>query len=226
MTMHSTKVQKIVIVGGGGFGRELLGYLQSDINSRTLMDGLIAGVVDNDPKCEVMRCYGDVPYLGRVEDMQASGDCRFLVAIGVPALRRKVANELVDMGLELFTYIHPSVYLAKDAIVGAGTIVGPGSVVNSGAEVGECCAINVLCSIGHGTVIGDYSVLSPYCAMNGNSRIGNSCILGTRATIFPGISIGDNCKVDTHSFVKASIGDGMIVSNRSRYLAVKNRLET
>lgn len=213
--------QKIVLVGGGGFGREVLGYLQADIATGALANCQIAGVVDDDPKCEVMR---GVSFLGRLDALEMAGQYRFLIAIGSSERRQKVASEIAALGYELFTYVHSSVYIAQGVIVGSGTVVGPNCIINLGAVVGKCCALNVFCSVGHDAIIGDFSVLSPYCALNGNSRIGNSCMLGTRATIFPGVRIGDHCKVDTHSFVKRDVADSMIVSNRCRYLAIKNRL--
>ncbi len=212
---------KIVLVGGGGFGREVLGYLQADIASGAIANCQVAGVVDDDPRCEVMR---GVTFLGRLDALEMADNYRFLIAIGSTERRQKVASEIAALGYELFTYVHSSVYIAQDAVVGAGTVVGPNCIINWGAVVGKCCALNVFCSIGHDAIVGDFSVLSPYCALNGNSRIGKSCMLGTRATIFPGVRLGDRCKVDTHSFVKANVADSMLVSNRSRYLAIKNRL--
>ncbi len=216
--------QKIVLVGGGGFGREVLCYLLADIASGALANYQVAGVVDDNPNCEVMESIGGVTFLGRLETLKSGDKYKFLIAIVSTERRQKVAHEIAALGYQLFTYVHSSVYVAQDASVGTGTFVGPNCVINSGAVIGECCALNVFCSIGHGAEVGDYSVLSPYCALNGNSRLGKSCMLGTRATVFPGVSLGDHCKVDTHSFVKANVADAMIVSNRSRYLVVKNRL--
>ncbi len=223
--MLSTETQRVVVVGGGGFGREVLGYLQADMASGALPNHHVAGVADDDPNCEVMRCIASVNFLGRLEAIDGADKCKFLIAIGSTARRQKIASEIAALEYQLFTYVHSSVYVATDAIVGKGTIVGPNCIINSGAVIGDCCALNVFCSIGHGAEVGDFSVLSPYCALNGNSRIGKSCMLGTRATIFPGVSLGDRCKVDTHSLVKANVSDAMIISNRSRYLVVKNRLE-
>ena len=223
--MPNTEQQKIVVVGGGGLGREVLCYLQADIANGAMANSQITGVVDDNPNCEVMECMHGVTFLGGLEALQMADKYRFLIAISSPERRQKVASEIAALGCELLTYVHSSAYVAQDARVGEGTFVAPNCVINSGAIVGKCCALNVFCSIGHGTVVGDYSVLSPYCALNGNSQIGKSCMLGTRATISPGVSLGDRCKVDTHSVVKANVADSMIVSNRCRYLVVKNRLE-
>lgn len=222
--MPDTDHQKIVLIGGGGFGREVFCYLQADIASGALANCQVAGIVDDNPNCEVMQFIRGVTFLGRLEALEAGGKFSFLIAIGSTERRKKIASQIAALGYPLFTYVHSSVYVAQDAMVGAGTLVAPNCIINSGAVIGECCALNVFCSIGHGAYVGDYSVLSPYCALNGNSRLGNSCMLGTRATVFPGVSLGNRCTVDTHSFVKVNLADGMIVSNRSRYLVVKNRL--
>lgn len=214
--------EKIVIVGGGGFGREIVRYLQDDIAGGHLPKGCLAGVVDPDANCQVAIFLPECSYLGPNNRLENPEQYQYVLAIGDPNARRRIALEL--HGLAMFTYVHRTALVASDAVIGEGTFVGPGSVINSGVTIGKCCSVNVLCSVGHGAVVGDYSVLSPYVALSGDSEIGKSCFLGTRATVFPRVTIGDDCIVDSHSFVKSNIGNRKIVSARERYDVLENRL--
>ena len=216
--------KKIAIFGGGGFGREIGHYFLGDVAVGRYPGIELAGVVDSNPECELVRCSPEFKYLGDLGELKNPSDYCYLVAVGTVKKRKKIAIELQSLGLELFTYIHSNTIIASDARIGLGSIIGPGSIVNTGASIGICCAINVFCSIGHDAVVGAYSVLSPYSAMNGNSEVGESCFLGTRATLFPGTKIGKSCIVDSHSFVKASLGDRKIISARCKYLVVDNRM--
>ncbi len=214
--------KKLVVLGGGGLGREIVYYLMDSIEKGHVADAELVGVADQDPNCEVARTTPSCRFLGTIDDLVNNDDYSYITAIASPKVRRVIAQRFANQNF--FSYIHPSSTVARDAIIGDGAIVGPGAVVNSGARLGKCCLVNVLCSIGHGAVVGDFSVLSPYSALNGNSEIGNSCFLGTRATIFPGVKIGDHCIVDTHSYVKANVGDRKIISARGRYDVLDNRL--
>lgn len=215
---------QIVLIGGGGFGRELLQYLRADIAAGRLPACTLAGVLDDRIDCEVVSQGLGLPYLGRLDDFIAQPDMRALVAVGSVRARVSIASRLAERSVLPFTYVHGSAMVAPDATIGEGTVVCPFSIVNSGARVGPFSAINVFCSIGHGAEVGAHSVLSPYSALNGNARIGARSFLGTRATVFPGVSLGDACVVDTHAFVKASVGDRKIVSVRGQYLVLDNRL--
>jgi sugar O-acyltransferase (sialic acid O-acetyltransferase NeuD family) len=214
--------KKVVVIGGGGLGREIVRYLLDEIKSGHLSEVCLAGVVDPDPNCQVANRIPECSYLGPNNRLDNPGQYHYFIAIGTPLARQRIALEL--QGLAHFTYIHRSALVASDATIGDGSFVGPGSVINSGVTIGKCCSVNVLCSVGHGAIVGDYSVLSPYAAISGDSKVGKSCFLGTRATIFPCITIGDGCVVDSHSFVKSNIGDSKIVSARGRYEVLENRM--
>ena len=214
--------KRVVVIGGGGFGREIVRYLMDDIKSGHLPDVCVAGIVDPDPNCQAIKFLPKCSYLGPKNRLDNSEQFQFVIAIGDPYARRRIAFELDGLGM--FTYVHRTALVASDAVIGDGTFVGPGSVINSGVTIGKCCSVNVLCSVGHGSIVGDYSVLSPYAALSGDSEIGKSCFLGTRATVFPRVTIGDDCIVDSHSFVKGNIGNRKIVSARGRYDVLENRL--
>ena len=215
---------RVAIIGGGGFGREILGYLQQDSLAGRADAMELVGVVDDDPACQTARCNSDVSHFRSIRDVTQWRDCLYLIALGSIRLRRKVATELQSLNLTPYSYIHPSVLVAFDCKIGQGCVIAPGTIVNAGAVVEDFCVLNVYCSIAHGAKIGAYSVLSPYCAVNGDAAIGENCFMGTRSTIFPGVKLGSDCIVDTHAYVKKSVGDKKIISLRGSYLELDNRL--
>jgi sugar O-acyltransferase (sialic acid O-acetyltransferase NeuD family) len=217
-------MNRVALIGGGGFGREVLGYLQQDLKSGKAESIEIIAVIDDNLECETARCNPELAVFSAVRDIPDWKNCQFLIAIGSVRLRRKVAAELLSLDVKPFRYVHSSVLVADDATIGSGCIVAPGTIVNAGAVIGDFCAINVYCSIAHGATIGSCSVLSPYCIVNGDASIGEGCFLGTRSTIYPRVHIGSDCIVDTHAYVKKSIGDRKIVSVRCNYLELDNRL--
>lgn len=217
-------MQRILILGGGGFGHELYGYIKSDITAGRLPSHVQLGVLDDNPECELISKLPDAIYFGSLTNYKSKGDEVVLIAIGNAQVRFKAFNQVQEKGLSLFTFVHPSALIMPDATLGQGVIVCPNTIVNAGAHVGDNVAVNVFCSIGHGACIGAHSVLSPYSAMSGDSSLGERSFMGTRATLFPGVSMGWGAVVDTHSAVKKSVGNNMIVSVRGEYLVFENRM--
>lgn len=186
-------VQRILIVGAGGFGREVLlwardawpeargrmaGFLSAD---RAALDGRGLGIV-GDPEAYAPR----------------SGDA-FLLGIGIPGVRRRVAESLRARGAEFLTLIHPTAIVAPTATIGAGSILCPGAIVSDAATLGACVLMNYHASLGHDAAAGDYTVLSPYAALGGHARVAEDVFLGMHASVGPGRTVGARSKVSAGS---------------------------
>jgi sugar O-acyltransferase (sialic acid O-acetyltransferase NeuD family) len=216
-------MKRIVIVGGGGFGRELYSYIKADLAAGRLNGFTLAGVLDDNPDCELAVKSQELTYLGALASFEPQGNEVLIIAIGKTSIRRNIFEEIKRRGISLFTYVHSSAQVMHEVTLGEGSVVCPNTIINVGAKLGDNVAVNVFCSVGHGASIGGHSVLSPYCALSGDSKLGVCGFMGTRATLFPGVAMGDGCIVDAHSAVRQSVGDNKIVSVRGEYLVLDNR---
>ncbi len=216
-------MKRIVIVGGGGFGRELYSYVKTDLAAGRLNGHSLAGLLDDNPGCELAVNSPELAYLGALASFEPQGNEVFVIAIGKASIRRKIFEEIKRRNFELFTYVHSSAQVMSEAVLGEGTVVCPNTIINVGAKLGDNVAVNVFCSIGHGASIGGHAVLSPYCALSGDSKLGECGFMGTRATLFPGVVMGNGCIVDAHSAVRHSVGENKVVSVRGEYLVLDNR---
>ncbi len=214
----------VVLVGFGGLGREMLGYLTATSQLHPVAHSIsIRGYLD-DQVATAKLAISPICYLGTVSEYRPESSDRFLIAVGKPADRARLWTSLVNRGAVPFTYIHPTAIVASDANIAPGCIVAPHTVINAGAMLEKNCIINVFSSVGHAARVGSHSVLSPYSAVNGQAALGAKCFMGTRATLFPGVTVGDDCTVDSHSMVKQDVPGQHIISCRPHYLIVKNRL--
>lgn len=216
-------MKRIVIVGGGGFGRELYGYIKGDLSAGRLKGYALAGVLDDNPDCELAVKSQELAYLGALASFEPQGNEVLVIAIGKASIRRNIFDQIKRRGISLFTYVHSSAQVMPDVTLGEGAVVCPNSIINVGAKLGDNVAVNVFCSIGHGASIGHHAVLSPYSALSGDSKLGVCGFMGTRATLFPGVVMGAGCIVDAHSAVRQSVGENKIVSVRGEYLVLDNR---
>jgi acetyltransferase-like isoleucine patch superfamily enzyme len=201
----------------------MIDYVEKDIAARRLSGVCVAGVLDDNPASPIKNGI-EIDYLGRIDAYVPAVDERLILTLGQPEVRRRLATALLSKGAQFLSYVHASCYVSGTARLGLGIIVCPNAVINSGARCEDFAVVNVFGSVGHGATVGAYSVLSPYAALNGDAAIGAECFLGTRATIFPGVSLGAQCVVDSHGFVKRSVGDRMMIASRGTYIEVPRRI--
>lgn len=204
---------KLILVGGGGFFLEVSEYISAS------NDAYIFGYLAAERSSGIF----DIDYLGDVSEAVNHTDCCFLITIGNPQTRNKIYNSLKEK-CKFYTFIHPTAIVSRSALIGEGSVICPNAILNARCTIKPNVLINVNASVGHEAYVGESSVLSPYSALNGSSKIGEMCFLGTRATIFPGKTLGDLSVVDTHSFVKSDVPEKSIVSTKTKYLVLRNRL--
>jgi sugar O-acyltransferase (sialic acid O-acetyltransferase NeuD family) len=187
--------QRIVIVGAGGFGREVLQWAREAWPSRA---SLIAGFLSDDPRRLDGFATG-VGILSAIDDYRPEAGDYLLLAIGVPYARRRVAECLQSWGSRFLTLVHPDARVATTATIGEGSIICPYAIVSDSAAVGRCVLANYFTSFGHDAAAGDYAVLSPYASLGGGARIEDEVFLGMHASVGPGKHLGVRTKVSANS---------------------------
>lgn len=180
-------MNKLFIVGAGGFGRELLWWVK-DINKEK-PTWEIAGFLDDDPHAlDGYEC--DYQVIGSIKDWEPKEGEEFALALGSPALKRKIVEVLKAKGAKFATIIHPTAMLSEFAHYGEGFIMFPHSKLSANSTVGDF--VTLLSSpIGHDTIIGDYSVISGNCNVVRNVVIGKDVFLAAGVCIAQDIHIGD-----------------------------------
>jgi sugar O-acyltransferase (sialic acid O-acetyltransferase NeuD family) len=189
--------RRLLIVGAGGFGREVLQWTRDTWPDH---DGLLGGFLSDDPH----RLDGFVTGLRIVSTVRAyekqPGDY-LILGIGVAYSRRIVAELLAAKGANFVTLVHPTAVVARSARVGEGSIICPGAIVSDSVKIGAYVLVNYHASLGHDASAGDFAVLSPYATLGGNAHIENDVFLGLHASVGPGIRVEARTKVSANSCV-------------------------
>lgn len=121
----------------------------------------------------------------------------------------RINMEHIARGVQIFA--PDNVYIAPDAVIGAGTVILPGTIVRAGCTIGAGCVIgpNALleqASIGDGTTVNASQVYE--------STVGAQATVGPFAYIRPGCRVGDHARIgDFVELKKAEIGNGTKVSH-------------
>lgn len=190
-------MKNIIIVGAGGFGRELLQWIK-DINSVS-EKWIIKGFIDDNINAlDKYKC--DYSVIGSIKEWEPKETEVFACAIANPHIKEKVVTLLKSKGALFERIIHPKAIIGDYNKIGEGLIAYPNSCITVNTVIGNF--VTLLCSsIGHDAVVGDYSTISSYCDITGRVNIGKKVFLGSRVTIIPGRKIENDAYLGAGSVV-------------------------
>lgn len=186
-TGSDKKLKDIVIIGAGGFGREVA-WLIEEINEKEPQWNII-GFIDDDrnKKGEILNGY---KILGDLTTLENRTNLYFTCAIGNSKIKAILAEKSESLGLKPATLIHPNVGMGNYNDIGIGNIICAGNIITVNIKTGKYVTINLSCTIGHDVVIKDYVTVYPSVSISGNCNIGDKVEIGTRSAIIQGLSIG------------------------------------
>lgn len=198
---------RIVIVGAGGFGREVLQWARDAWPEDAAR---VAGFLSADSG--ILEGHAAAPpIVGNPDDFVPRPGDGFLLAIGIPGVRRRVAERLLARGAEFLSLIHPTAVVAATATIGAGSIICPHAVVSDCARLGNFTLVNYHASVAHDAITGDFAVLSPYATLGGRAGVGTDTFLGLHASVGPGVAVGERSKVAANSCALADVPPDSLV---------------
>jgi len=182
----------LLIAGAGGHARACLDVIEH------LGAFAVAGFTGLAE--EVGREVQGIPVLGTDEQLGALRHrCTHALVgvgqVGSPDLRIELFTRLRLAGYTLSVILAPTGYVARSAVIGAGSIVMPGAVVNAGAKIGENCIVNSHALVEHDAVIEDHCHVSTGAIVNGGARIGRGTFIGSGSVIREGITLGNRCVI-------------------------------
>ncbi|PXA97224.1 hypothetical protein DMC47_14945 [Nostoc sp. 3335mG] len=199
---------RTIIVGAGGFGRELVNWARDCHHAGSLPP--VAGLLDDDPAAMERFSYS-VGLIGTPRDFAPRPGDLLVMAIGTPAVKMRVVEMLIARGGRFATLIHPRAVIAGSAQIGEGSILCPLSLVSADAIVGRFCNINALSSIGHDVRLGDYSTVSAHVDLTGAVSVGRGVMIGSGAKILPKVRVGEGATIGAGSVVYRSVPAGRSV---------------
>ena len=192
-------LKDIVIIGCGGFGREVAWIIER-VNSVSKTWNIL-GFVDDDPQYAGKEIDG-IPVLGNVEKLKELGEVWCACSICTGRTRRKIVEQVNAFGnVRWATIIDPSSVTHKSATIGEGSVLCVGTQINIDTKIGNHVVMIDRSAVGHDSVIGDYSILFVGATVAGNSNIGECCELGMNLSVVQGHNVGDETIVGGSALV-------------------------
>jgi sugar O-acyltransferase (sialic acid O-acetyltransferase NeuD family) len=201
-------MKKLIIVGAGGFGREVYAWAKDHPDFGKAWE--LAGFID-DGAAALDRYNYPVGVIGSIKEHQPAENEVFVCAIGAPIDKKKVCQSLLSRSATFVSLVHPSVILGENIQLGDGVVLCPRVTLTADISIGDFAAINCHSSVGHDVVIGDWATISGHCDLTGNTRYGTGAFLATGVRIVPSKSVGEFAYVGAGAVVIQSVKDGQKV---------------
>ncbi|AJK69394.1 acetyltransferase [Corynebacterium marinum DSM 44953] len=205
--------EHIVVIGASGFGRESLDVLRAMKEDGAAIE--ISGVIDDAPSASNLGRLKDlnVPYLGTLDHWLAgpSTNTKFVLGIGSPSVKRKIARKLEKEGFTPYTAIHPSAEIGSNPSLGPGAVVCAGAVVSTNVRFGKYVHINPHATIGHDATLEDFVSVNPAAVISGEVRIHDEVLVGAGAIILQQLTVERGVVVGAAALVTKNVPPDVIV---------------
>ncbi len=183
-------LKKIVIIGAGGFAREVLDVF--DACNQHKEQFKLLGFVVEPGYGEIGARVNGLPILGGMDWFVGQGkDVMAICGIGAPEIRYRFVAEAMKRNVRFCSVIHPNAIVTKWVTMGEGVIITAGCIVTNNIRIGNHVQLNLCSTVGHDTVIGGFSTIAPGAHVSGNVNIGDGCYIGTGANILERINVGE-----------------------------------
>lgn len=196
---------EIVIVGAGGFGREIYAITEA-LNQEVPGSWQVSGFVDDrEPNLELLARL-HVPFLGSTHDLSQNGEITYVVGIGSPATRREVVERLAAAGHRPAPpLVHPTAWIGPDVRLEPGVVICAGAALTTNISVGQHTHVNLGATVGHDAVLAPYVTVAPLTAISGNVVCESGVELGTGVSVVPGVTIHHGALVGAGAVVTGDL---------------------
>lgn len=202
------------IFGAGGLGIEILEMARIINENESIWKDYV--FVNNGDKVEPI---DGVNVMGLDEAIEEYGKDNLdaVIAVGEPALRAQIANQIKQNGLSQPNIIYPMVRIPKSTTIGNGVCIFPGVYVSTNVEIKDNVLISPNAVIGHDNLIEDNAVISSTAVLAGMVHVKENAYIGPSAIVKESLTIGRYSVAAIGSVVFKDIDDGdLVIGNPAR----------
>jgi sugar O-acyltransferase (sialic acid O-acetyltransferase NeuD family) len=203
-------MEKIAIVGS----TELAGQLRYYFESTGF--GEVTGMFDDFESAGSIK--NGLPILGKISEVPEllSKDAFDTVAIGIGYKHRKFRKEVFEFlkknKVPVTTFVHPSSYVEKTAVIKEGCLVLVDSTILMNAELDENVLVAARGFVSHDVKIHAHTYCAPAVRLAGDTEVGECCFLGINTTSVNGITIGNNVQTAAGSVLTKDVPSNVLVA--------------
>ena len=191
-------MKNLYIVGAGGFGREVYGWLTDEFT--LLKEHTFIGFLD-DNKDALSGFDLDHKIVGKITEFEFKEDDFFICGIGSVKYKKKLCQPMLDAGAQFVTLVHPTALIGRNVTLGDGVVICPRVTLTSDIRIGAMTMINCHSSAGHDASVGAWCTISAHCDLTGSTVLEDEVFVGSGVSIIPFKKIGAGATIGAGSVV-------------------------
>jgi UDP-perosamine 4-acetyltransferase len=201
-------MSRILVVGTGDHARVVAELIDASGHE-------LVGFVEADAGRSIEGFSPSVPVFtgldadGWAEEHRGTG---VVVAVGDNAVRHRLYDSCLDLGLVPVSVTHPSAILLGGATVEPGSQICAQALVGVSARVGPDVIVNTAASIDHDVVLEAHAFVGPGARLAGRVHVGEEAHVGIGAVVREGITIGRGALVAAGAVVVDDVPAGARVA--------------
>lgn len=208
---------KLGIYGTGGSGREVFDMLEMNPSLKKCWDEVI--FIDDTKKKGTFSQCRMMPLVDLCREIDKD-DIKVVIAVGEPAVRKRLYDRVTENGLRLATIVHPLAQVGGSAKIGEGAVIKEHVTISSDAMIEDNVFINGKTIIGHDVHIGKHCQISSFSMVAGYTQVGAETFIGISGIIRDHLVIGHNVIVSMGAVVMKDVRDNKVVmGNPAREIA-------
>jgi len=202
---------ELVIIGAGGFGRELSAIIdQINAAAPEPLWNLVGMLDDGEPPHPDALDRLGLKVLGPTSDV---GDFEnYVISVSDASVRESLADRADRTGSKAATIVHPTAIVGPDVELGEGCIVSAFVAFTSNIRVGRHVQFNIGAAVGHDVFIDDFCYIGTRSIVNGELQVGRGVTLWTGVDSKQGLTIGDGAVVGAGAALIRDVAEGDTVA--------------
>lgn len=204
----------LVVIGAGGFGREVLDVVDAVNRTAPVPVFNLLGVVDSNPTVENVTRLSKrgIPILGSETAWLASGRrAEYLIGVGNPQIRQRIDEAFLAAGQVAASIVHPGSSVGSEVRIGEGVIICGGVQVSTNVSLGRHVHLNPNSTVGHDSVLESYVSVNPSATISGEVTVGMRSLIGAGAVVLQGLAIGSDSVVGASACVVRDVDNEQVV---------------
>lgn len=206
----------VVIVGAGGFAREVLDVIEAIRQVSREPGPHVLGVTGRSASQQQLVRLAERGVNYFASDSAFLDDpprgAVFVVGVGDPAARAALAHMYRSAGLHAVTLIHPDATIGTHVRIGSGVVICAGARISTNVTLRDHVHVNPGALVGHDAVIGESASINPGAVISGEVTIGPRTLVGAGAVVLEHRAVGADCVVGAAACVTRDVDDGMTVA--------------
>lgn len=200
---------KSIIIGSGTYGQVYLAYLKE-----AGVD--VIGFLDDDINEHGKLC-DDVPVLGDRNLLKFLKDTHGVEAVFCPIGSNRIRVELLELahtlGYQTPNYVHPSVILSPNVVLGNGVYILMGSMIMPYTKIEDYTMISMNVCVAHHSVLHKGVFLSTGVNFGASIEAEDYAYCGISSTIMTGLHrLGKDCLIGAGAVVIRDVPDGAVMA--------------